>query len=228
MDNVKKLIHEEIRLWSKHYLEVRNKHLNGLPACPFARKSWAQNKVDIQIRNTDQGYTRDLHKHVKKLDFDKKELLIFCDTNFKQYSLNKFQSIIDNFNGRYNKKDVYFMGFHPYNPPNKEEQEFLLDPTGDVSDLPDSKIQFSMMLIQKFSQLYEASDRLHRMGYYNEWPTDYYHEVVSSRQQQYKKLFKGENYAGNEKKCWEVKHDAWRWNDTCYETWWRYGQEKKR
>ena len=194
MDNVKKLIHEEIRLWSKHYLEVRNKHLNGLPACPFARKSWAQNKVDIQIRNTDQGYTRDLHKHVKKIDFDKKELLIFCDTNFKQYSLNKFQSIIDNFNGRYNKKDVYFMGFHPYNPPNKEEQEFLLDPTGDASDLPESKIVFSMMLIQKFSQLYEASDRLHRMGYYNEWPTDYYHEVVSSRQQQFKKLFKGDKY----------------------------------
>ena len=194
MWNVKKLIHEEIRLWSKHYLEVRNKHLNGLPACPFARKSWAQNKVDIQIRNTDQGYTRDLHKHVKKLDFDKKELLIFCDINFKQYSLNKFQSIIDNFNGRYNKKDIYFMGFHPYNPPNKEEQEFLLDPTGDTSDLPESKIQFSMMLIQKFSQLYEASDRLHRMGYYNEWPTDYYHEVVSSRQQQFKKLFKGDKY----------------------------------
>ena len=192
--NVKKLIHEEIRLWSKHYLEVRNKHLNGLPACPFARKSWAQNKVDIQIRNTDQGYTRDLHKHVKKLDFDKKELLIFCDTNFKQYSLNKFQDIIDNFNGRYNKKDIYFMGFHPYNPPNKEEQEFLLDPTGDASDLPESKIEFSMMLIQKFSQLYEASDRLHRMGYYNEWPTDYYHEVVSSRQQQFKKLFKGDKY----------------------------------
>ena len=200
MVHVKKLIHEEIRLWSKHYLEVRNKHLNGLPACPFARKSWAQNKVDIQIRNTDQGYTRDLHKHVKKLDFDKKELLIFCDVNYKQYSLNKFQGIVDNFNGRYNKKDIYFMGFHPYNPPNKEEQEFLLDPTGDTSDLPDSKIQFSMMLIQKFSQLYEASDRLHRMGYYDEWPTDYYHEVVSSRQQQYKKLFKGENYAGNEKK----------------------------
>ena len=191
MRNVKKLIHEEIRLWSKHYLEVRNKHLNGLPACPFARKSWAQNKVDIQIRNTDQGYTRDLHKHVKKLDFDKKELLIFCDINFKQYSLNKFQSIIDNFNGRYNKKDIYFMGFHPYNPPNREDQEFLLDPTGDMGDLPESKIEFSMMLIQKFSQLYEASDRLHRMGYYDEWPTDYYHEVVSSRQKHFKKLFKG-------------------------------------
>jgi LacI family transcriptional regulator len=97
--------------------------------------------------------------------------------------------IIDNFNRKYNKKDIYFMGFHPYNPPNEEEQEFLLDPTGDTTDLPDSKIEFSMMLIQKFSQLYEASDRLHRMGYYDKWPEDYYHEVVSSRQKQYKKLF---------------------------------------
>ena len=31
--------------------------------------------MDIQIRNTDQGYTRDLHKHVKKLDFEKKEIV---------------------------------------------------------------------------------------------------------------------------------------------------------
>ena len=57
------------------------------------------------------------------------------------------------------------MGFHPYNPPNKEEQEFLLDPTGDVSDLPESKIQFSMMLIQKFLQLYEL------LIDYTEWVT---------------------------------------------------------
>ena len=46
-----------------------------------------------------------------------------------------------------------------------------------------------MMLIQKFSQLQEASDRLRRMGYYNKWPKDYYNEVVASRQEQYKKLF---------------------------------------
>ena len=122
------------------------------------------------------------------------------DTKIKNKVLDKYAYLINKNKFKIinqNKKDVYFMGFHPYNPPNKEEQEFLLDPTGDTSDLPESKIQFSMMLIQKFSQLYEASDRLHRMGYYDEWPTDYYHEVVSSRQQQYKKLFKGGKHAGN-------------------------------
>ena len=80
------------------------------------------------------------------------------------------------------------MGFHPYNPATEEEQEFLVNPKGDV-EMPESKVTYSMMLIQKFSQLYEASDRLKRMGYYKKWPKDYYGEVVESRQQTYKKLF---------------------------------------
>ena len=185
----KDLIKKEVRLWSEKFLEVPNIHLNNMPACPFAKKAWLENKVDIQYRDPDLGYTRNLHQHVKKINFAEKEILIFCDIFFKEYSLNKYQKIIDNFNNQYNKKDIYFLGFHPKNPPTEEDQEFLLNPTGDVSDLPYSTIDFSMMLIQKFSQLYEASDRLKRMGYYEKWPQEYYDDVVLSRQQQYKKLF---------------------------------------
>tara|TARA_B100000424_G_scaffold262226_1_gene248035 strand:- start:865 stop:1443 length:579 start_codon:yes stop_codon:yes gene_type:complete len=183
------LVKKEVRLWSKHYLEVPNAHLNRLPACPYAKKAWLDKKVDIQLRDPDKGYISNLHKLVKELDFEKKEILIFCDLFYKEYSLNRFQKIIDKFNDKYNLEDVYFMGFHPYNPPNEEEQEFLLNPTGDATNLPDSKVDFSMMLIQKFSQLQDASDRLRRMGYYDKWPRDYYQEVVESRHEQYKKLF---------------------------------------
>ena len=185
----KDLIKKEVRLWSEKFLEVPNVHLNNMPACPYAKKAWLDNKVDIKHRNPDLGYTRNLHKHVKKINFEEKEILIFCDIFFKEYSLNRFQKIIDNFNNQYNKKDIYFLGFHPKNPPTEEDQEFLLNPTGNQSDLPNSTIDFSMMLIQKFSQLYEASDRLKRMGYYDKWPKEYYDDVVLSRQQQYKKLF---------------------------------------
>ena len=185
----KDLIKKEVRLWSEKFLEVPNIHLNNMPACPFAKKAWLENKVDIQYRDPDLGYTRNLHQHVKKINFEEKEILIFCDIFFKEYSLNKYQKIIDNFNNQYNKKDIYFLGFHPKNPPTEEDQEFLLNPTGDTSDLPNSTIDFSMMLIQKFSQLYKASDRLKRMGYYDKWPQEYYDDVVLSRQNLYKKLF---------------------------------------
>lgn len=185
----KDLIKKEVRLWSEKFLEVPNIHLNNMPACPFAKKAWLEDKVDIQYRDPDLGYTRNLHQYVKKINFEEKEILIFCDIFFKEYSLNKYQKIIDNFNNQYNKKDIYFLGFHPKNPPTEEDQEFLLNPTGDTSDLPHSTIDFSMMLIQKFSQLYKASDRLKRMGYYDKWPQEYYDDVVLSRQNLYKKLF---------------------------------------
>ncbi len=34
-----KKICDEIKAWSKHALEVKNDNFNGLPACPFAKKS---------------------------------------------------------------------------------------------------------------------------------------------------------------------------------------------
>lgn len=184
-------IYDDVRTWSREYLEVPNVHLNKLPACPFARQAWKDNKVVIEIRNPDAGYTRQLHRHVKNIDWSKKEILIFCDIHFKEYSLNKFQSIIDSFNNKYNKKDIYFLGFHPKNPATAEEQEFLVNPTGKPEELPSSNVEYSMMLIQKFSQLFHASDKLHRMGYYKKWPVEYYEDVVNSRQQLYKKLFIG-------------------------------------
>jgi hypothetical protein len=46
------------------------------------------------------------------------------------------------------------------------------------------------MLIQKFKQLYEASCKLHKIGYYEKWPKEYYNEVVAERQRTYEKLFK--------------------------------------
>jgi len=54
----------------------------------------------------------------------------------------------------------------------------------------DNPIPYSMMLIQKFKQLYEASCKLHKIGYYKKWPPEYYEEVVATRQKTYEKLFR--------------------------------------
>jgi hypothetical protein len=91
------------------------------------------------------------------------------------------------------------MSFHPSNPATVEEQEFLVYPTKDFDDsVSYPKYDYSMMLVQKFSQLQEASDKLHKLGYYNKWPRGYYNEVVKSRYKKFNKLFGGTN--GDEKK----------------------------
>ena len=182
---------KDVRVWSEEFLEIPNKHLGGIPACPFAKKTWNDNKVIVQVKRKFKQYKSELNTHLKQLDFDVHEILIFCDP-FYNYSLDQFQDIIDDYNNWYNKKDIFFMGFHPHNPANEEEQEFLVTPTGEMP-VVNSDLAYSMMLIQKFSQLQEASDKLHHQGYYKLWPEGYYQDVVVSRAETYKNIFGGKN-----------------------------------
>ena len=186
----KKEIINDVRKWSENFLEIPNKHLGGFPACPFAKKTWQDNKIIIEVKRKNKWYKTELNAHLKQLNFHVHEILIFCDPYFN-YSLEEFQNIIDAYNNWYNKKDIFFMGFHPLNPANEEEQEFLVTPNGETP-LVESDVAYSMMLIQKFSQLQEASDKLHRQGYYEKWPKGYYQDVVVSRQKTFKRIFGGQ------------------------------------
>ena len=184
-------VKQDVRKWSEHFLEIPNKHLGGFPACPFAKKTWNDDKVIVEVKRKNKWYKTELNGHLKQLDFSVHEILIFCDPYFN-YSLEEFQEIIDAYNTWYNKKDIFFMGFHPHNPANEEEQEFLVTPNGDTPTV-ESDLEYSMMLAQKFSQLQEASDKLHRIGYYEKWPKGYYQDVVVSRAKTYKRIFGGRN-----------------------------------
>jgi len=182
---------EDVRLWSKNFLEVSNVHLAGMPACPFARKAWADNKVWIAVKTKNSTYKKELNSCLKNLDFTKKEILIFCDPYYS-YSPDELHYATEEYNEWYNKKDIYFMSFHPSNPATEDEERFLVSPTEDTEihkSYPEYK--YSMMLVQKFSQLMEASDKLHRQGYYRKWPNGYYRDVIISRSEKYNKITGG-------------------------------------
>ena len=185
---------EKIKLdvidWSKQVLEPMNKHL-GFPACPFAAKWRKDNKLRIEVRPDKTKYEKHLTSLLKSWNKKQHDILIFCDHYFDQYNEEQFQEKIDFYNKTYNKRDVYFMGFHPNNPATVEEQEFLVNPTDDIIQY-ETDLAYSMMLIQKFKQLYDASCKLHKIGYYKKWPADYYEEVVKTRQNEYERLFKKE------------------------------------
>ena len=133
-------------------------------------------------------YKKELNNHLKNLDFKVSEILIFCDPYYS-YSPDDLHEATEDYNYWYNKKDIYFMSFHPKNPATVEEQEFLVSPTKELdisTSYPEHK--YSMMLVQKFSQLHQASDKLKKQGYYSQWPKGYYRDVVVSREEKYKKI----------------------------------------
>ena len=46
---MQKKILKDVRKWSEEFLEIPNKHLGGMPACPFAKKTWKDNKVVVEM-----------------------------------------------------------------------------------------------------------------------------------------------------------------------------------
>ena len=181
-------IKEDVRLWSKHYLEVPNLHLGGVPACPFAKKTWYNKKAWVSVKTKGSVYKTELSNHLKNLNFNVSEILIFCDPYYS-YSPDELHLATEDYNEWYNRKDIYFMSFHPSNPATESEQQFLVSPTENKEiheSYPEHK--YSMMLVQKFSQLQQASDKLHKQGYSKLWPDEYYRDVVVSRDNKYKKI----------------------------------------
>jgi|TARA_R100001594_G_scaffold138322_1_gene181891 hypothetical protein len=177
---------EDVRLWSKHFLEVPNIHLGGFPACPFAKKAWLDKKVWVEVKTKGSTYKKELNTHIDNLNFNIKEILIFCDPYYS-YSPDELHLATEEYNYWHNKDDIYFMSFHPSNPATPKDQEFLVNPEGEAPKIL-SNLKYSMMLVQKFSQLQQASDKLHKQGYYREWPKGYYRDVVVSREDKYKKI----------------------------------------
>jgi hypothetical protein len=164
-----------------------NKHI-GFPACPFAAKWRKDGKVRIEVRMDKSKYEKQLTSVIKSWNKKEHDIIIYCDPFFEQYDPNQFQEKIDFYNKTYNRRDVYFMGFHPETPADPKDQEFLCDPTD--APVTHGDLEYSMMLIQKFKQLYDASCKLHKIGYYKKWPKEYYNEVVAERQHTYEKLNK--------------------------------------
>ena len=65
-------VKQDVRKWSELFLEVPNTHLGGMPACPFAKKTWADKKVLVETKAKHKWYKSQLNKHIENLNFKKK------------------------------------------------------------------------------------------------------------------------------------------------------------
>ena len=74
-----KTITEDIISWSKDFIELPNKHLGGVPACPFAKKARLNDKVRIvEINNSHNLLESIIYECNNLKSFDK-----FKATSFK-------------------------------------------------------------------------------------------------------------------------------------------------
>jgi hypothetical protein len=182
-----KTVTEDIISWSKDFIELPNKHLGGVPACPFAKKARLNDRVRIlEINNSYQLLETIIHECETIKELDKQITIIGCDDLF--ITSEELNNYIHALNHVFVPKDVYLMCFHPEDEEEDEPVTFLED----TEWHPDN--EFLMVLIQPFEELEKASANLERIGFYRSWPRDYYEGTVLKRQS-YRRL----KNAGNEK-----------------------------
>ena len=196
-------IKREMREWSAHALEIPNEYYNNLPACPYAKKAWADEKVGFSFKYNDSW--QPLYTLVSTWD-DSKDVVILID--FAPLPLDTMDEYLDGLNkaiseGFFINKDMFLMGFHP-----EDEGNEMLDNDGFESTVDSS---YAMVFLQRLSKLQEASNSLRKQGYYTNCQ-EYYNAdfLYEQRNHFYRKLKNGQKSKEDDARWCSKKDDA-RW-----------------
>lgn len=180
-------IEQDIRNWSKHVLEIPNPYLpNNLPACPYAKRAWADNKVRVIETDTIMSAVtkeiREFHDH----DFD-----LTIVASYKLPPAEMFWEITEILNDIHAADDIHVMVFHPDYGAEEADLDFLYDHEWESGIERD----YCMAFIQRLSQVDEASRHLEKLGYYEAFSEKDYQNLVTDRR---RRLPNGHETKGNE------------------------------
>jgi len=163
-------IEDDLRSWSREVLEVPNKYLGGMPACPYAKEAWKKDKV--LVLETDYIFDSTINYAQFFEDFEK-ELIVVA--SFNMPDIDEFNGVVDELNRKIT--NLHFMGFHPGYDAEDAELDFLSDNdwVGSIDE------DYCMIFIQDLQTVVRASDKLEKLGYYKVYPESEYQELVVER-----------------------------------------------
>lgn len=175
---------EEIRAWSAYALEKNNPHFNDLPACPYAKRAWQENRVAILFK---YGGNQVLSNVLCEFN-DALDLVIIVDRNERR-TAEGFHDYLDALNeaisrGVFVERDLWVMGFHP----DDDANDFVDDGTFE----PHVNTPYALIFVQRLTKVQEAADKLKQMGYYDAYLAEYdASELFEKRAAFYRRLKDG-------------------------------------
>lgn len=156
---------DEIRAWSAYALEVPNPYFAGLPACPFARTAWQNDRVATVFK---YGGNQALYSVLAGFD-DSFDLVIVVNHHERQEP-DAYHDYLDQLNVAiseriFGQSDLWVMGFHPDDGQNELIDDSTFEPLTDT--------RYSMIFVQRLSKIQEAADKLKELGYYDQYLEEY-------------------------------------------------------
>tara|TARA_B100001057_G_scaffold273270_1_gene273609 strand:+ start:3852 stop:4334 length:483 start_codon:yes stop_codon:yes gene_type:complete len=157
-------LYYNLTVWIQKTLSIPSSTFNNLPACPYAKKAWMDNKVKVkEFKSWVDAYGALL---TEEFDLIENDVIIFAfpSDNITPYQLS---SMLDKALSTWEKDDIVVLEDHP----------------DDLEEVDGFKLNFGkccLLLIQSRSKLEEAREYLDSKKYYKNW-TKEYKEAVQSR-----------------------------------------------
>jgi len=165
-------IEADLKAWSREVLEVPNEHLNGLPACPYARRAWKEKQV--LVLETDYIYAEAMYACASFSELGKRLVVV---ASYAIPDIDTFSNFVEGLNRSF--LELHSMEFHPDYGAEDAELDFLTD-----NDWESEVGQpYCMIFIQDLSDVVKSSDRLEQLGYYDNYPSDEYDALVRKRRE---------------------------------------------
>lgn len=165
-------VEQDIRTWSKNFLEIPNIKLNGLPPCPYAKQAWAENKVTFSINTGITG----LVNSVRYFDTHNYDIVVWANEDLPD--MDYLDGLCDGMNELMSIAgiDLHIMVFHPDYDAAEAGLDFLVD-----DGVTDDSLSYCMVFVQKLSKLDDAALYLEKSNYYEHFPDDIYETLVVER-----------------------------------------------
>jgi hypothetical protein len=157
-------IKEHLSEWMINFLERPNPNLGNWSPCPYSRQARISNKIEIVF--VDSTNLLSIVNDSKKLLKEKDVVIIAFDHT--QLDHTKLTEFVRATNSQLIKDNFILLRDHP------DESEYIND----------VKMNFGycgLLILQKLSELKEASDNLLSKGYYDTWDKQIYHNMTSWR-----------------------------------------------
>ena len=136
--------------------------------CPFARKARINEKLKIHpvFENVDISF---LEKQAQKFLSDDKQVYIFVYPNIASQNEDEVVASLLSLREGLVAKDIYLLFDHP----NRKEL---------MNGVDFSHGKYGLVLLQRLSDLNQATEELKASDYYETWDDDYYNRVVGKRE----------------------------------------------
>jgi hypothetical protein len=158
-------IEADIRDWILTRLSKAHPAFNNLPPCPFAREALLANKV--QLKPLRFPAFECVQNEISQFEDSNIDVLVLFD-ELNQLSKTQIESLVQTIREQYAAKNYWLM----YDHPDVEEH---------VADFDVSFNKTPLLFLQKLDNLNEKATELEQRGYYKNWSSDYFQDVVGRR-----------------------------------------------